>query len=242
MGHTEKPIAAVVRHVETASGGRAGRLAMCRWTAIEPAFACWPSAAGVADSCRSAPPVAQDGILQALLRAAARDDLARLTIVSGLSRRLVSVTAGWARAGIPGNELLVLEADLVAECWATVATLADRIAAGSACPPRLGLFLVDRACETVRVPRRRERRDATRQVPWGSVKLPAGPSRTIIDRLAFEIAAAVRSGRITASAARPVFLTRVAGFDVAEAAAHLGCSPAVVRALRSRAERQLAPA
>jgi DNA-directed RNA polymerase specialized sigma24 family protein len=36
-----------------------------------------------------------------------------------------------------------------------------------------------------------------------------------------------------------VFLTRVAGYSPAEAAQRLGVTPAVVRALRSRAERQL---
>jgi DNA-directed RNA polymerase specialized sigma24 family protein len=57
--------------------------------------------------------------------------------------------------------------------------------------------------------------------------------------LAAEIGAAVRAGRITAKAAAPVFLTRVAGYSPTEAAQRLGLTPAAVRAVRSRAERRL---
>ncbi|MHB1534753.1 MAG: sigma factor-like helix-turn-helix DNA-binding protein, partial [Acidimicrobiales bacterium] len=65
-------------------------------------------------------------------------------------------------------------------------------------------------------------------------------ARSAAELLAVEVARAVQEGRITAAAARPVFLTRVVGFPVAEAAERLGCSPGVIRALRSRAERRLA--
>jgi DNA-directed RNA polymerase specialized sigma24 family protein len=62
------------------------------------------------------------------------------------------------------------------------------------------------------------------------------------EELARQIGAAVRAGHLSAPAARPVFLTRVAGYSTAEAAESLGHSPAVLRALRSRAERALVSA
>jgi hypothetical protein len=67
----------------------------------------------------------------------------------------------------------------------------------------------------------------------GDNKAPAA------EELAKQIGAAVRAGHLSVAAARPVFLTRVAGYSSAAAGEQLGQSPAVVRALRSRAERAL---
>ncbi len=172
---------------------------------------------------------------------AAGDELAQLTVVAGVADRLNTVVAGWRRAGVPFLDLVVMEADLVAECWSAAARLADTIAAGGSLPPRVGWWLVDAAREAVRVPRRKERRAAARQafLPDSTPAAVLDP-RTGADRLALELAEAIRQGRVSLAAVRPVFLTRVAGFDTTETARRLGCTPAVVRAIRSRTERRLA--
>jgi DNA-directed RNA polymerase specialized sigma24 family protein len=59
------------------------------------------------------------------------------------------------------------------------------------------------------------------------------------EELAKQISAAVMSGRLSVAAAQPVFLTRVAGYSTVAAGEQMGHSAAVVRALRSRAERAL---
>lgn len=136
-----------------------------------------------------------------------------------------------------------MAADLLTQCWATTAELAVEVAVGRLIPARVAWHVVDEAREAVRVPRRRERRRAVRQLAWEDQPAPSGPqARTVEEALAGEISDAVRTGRISRAAAAPVFLTRVAGFGVEEAAERLGCSPAVVRAVRSRAERRLSAA
>jgi DNA-directed RNA polymerase specialized sigma24 family protein len=102
------------------------------------------------------------------------------------------------------------------------------------------LVLVDRAWETVRAGRRRQRRLEGRLVSW-PVEVPAaaGP-RPALEVLAGAITDAVGAGRLSVPAARAVYLTRVAGVSTAEAGRMLGCGPGVLRAVRSRAERRLA--
>ena len=84
------------------------------------------------------------------------------------------------------------------------------------------------------------------QIPAGvirKVNLPPGKATQAQARRllipAAQIRDAVRAGRISARAAAPVFLTRVAGYSTAEAARALGRAPAVLRVQRSRAERAL---
>ena len=242
MAHTTDPITALVETVEHLGRRREGRAAVCRWAVSESALAEWVTGGELASACRSARFAVQDHLLESLLRVAAGDELAQLTVVAGLSDRLRSVARRWARAGVTAGELRSMEADLVAECWAAASRLAEQVASGHPLPARLGLRLVDAAVEAVRVPRRRERRHAARTVPLSPAVHGVARARTAADELALEVADAVRAGRLTLTAARPVFLTRVAGFDVPDAAERLGCTPAVVRAVRSRAERRLVAA
>jgi hypothetical protein len=193
----------------------------------------------VAGACRADGPATQDLIVGGLLRRFNGDKLAQLTLVAGLSAGLGSVLSGWARAAVVADELINMEAELVSECWSAAADLALGVADGQPVPDRVGLRLVDGAREAVRVPRRRHRRQSERQVSFDRADPPARADRPGCEALAGEIAGAVRSGRLAPWEARPVFLTRVAGFDVAETAALLGCSPGTVRAVRSRAERRL---
>jgi DNA-directed RNA polymerase specialized sigma24 family protein len=176
----------------------------------------------------------------AILSIADGDHLAQLTAVACLSRKLGAVVAGWRRGGASATDIEALEADLVSEAWSAVANAAALLAAGAPPPPRLGLVLVDSARHAVRGPRRRELRAAGREVHLDDLDgFGCAAERPANERLASEIVAAVRAGRLSAKAVAPVFLTRVAGFSPEEAGKRLGMSPAVLRATRSRAERRL---
>lgn len=242
MALSPKPIAGLLNQLDIDGRWRAGRASAARWVTAEPELGPWATPGDMAEACRSATSSDRDRLLSALVRVAGGDQLAQLTVVAGMADRLSRVVGGWARAGVPRSELSVMEADLVAECWIVVARLAEHVAAGSALPDRLGAWLIDEAREPVRVPRRRELRAAARRAPMSDCNRLASPGdpRTAADRLAVELADAVRARRVSRSAIQPVFLTRVAGYPVADAARRLGCTPQVLRALRSRAERQLA--
>lgn len=242
MAITSDPITQLVDHVEARGRTSSGRLIAAGWGAAVPLLGGWMTAGDIAAFCRTADGPAQDRLIGAVLTVAAGQELAQLTVVAGLAGRLRSVVAGWVRAGVPSWELPGMAADLVSGCWKATAELAGNVSAGAPLPRKVSWYLVDEAREQVRVPRRRERRAAARQIPISSVSLTAVAEPRVADRLAVVISDAVRSGRIGRQAAIPVFLTRVAGFEVAETAARLGCSPAVVRAVRSRAERRLVPA
>jgi hypothetical protein len=212
------------------------------WTTADPVLSTWSSAGEIAAACRGASPLNQDLLLGALLGVAAGDELAQLTVVAGLTDRLRRVRAGWARAGAAAWELPGLGAELVSGCWAATTTVAELISSGGSVPSRLGLHLVDEAREAVRVPRRRLLRARARTVAHTDSPPAPVSGQPTVEVLAREIVAAVRDGRISIAAARPVFLTRVIGYDTTEAARRLGCTPAVLRAIRSRAERRLSQA
>jgi DNA-directed RNA polymerase specialized sigma24 family protein len=234
-------ISAVSSYVDQAGRKLAGIKSFARWSVSYPALARFASLPELVRACRNGSPEVQDNILGALVAVSGEDPLAALAVVAALSRRLGTVTAAWRRGGASASDLAVLEADLVSECWVAVVTLASRVAIGEPLPPKVALIIVDRARAAVRAPRLRELRSARRQVSLeGQVLSLAGDDKApAANELAKQIAAAVRAGCLTAAAARPVFLTRVAGYSTAAAAGQLGCSPAVVRALRSRAERAL---
>ena len=218
----------------------AGRQALARWACLEPSLARFAHTGELACACREAGPEEQDRLLVAMLAVARDDQLAQLVVVAGLSRRLASAVAAWKRGGASRTDLVNLEADLVSGCWAAVVAVAAALAGGEVQPARLGLALLDQARRSVRAPRRRELRAAARQVSLERSAEPAAEDcQPVAEELAAEIGDAVRAGRISACAARPLFLTRVAGYSPAEAARRLGCTPAVVRAVRSRAERAL---
>ena len=232
-------ISSVSAYVEAAGRRSSALQAYARWSASEPClsrYRCLPDAVG---ACRSATPEDQDAVLCSLLAVATTEPLAQLAVIAALSRRLGSALSSWRRSGASPSDLQVLQADLVSECWATVAELAARLSAGEALPARLAVVIVDRARAAVRAPRRRELRARARQGPLGAALTAATVARPAAEALALEIRDAVRAGRISAKAAAPVFLTRVAGYSTAEAARALGRAPAVLRAQRSRAERAL---
>jgi DNA-directed RNA polymerase specialized sigma24 family protein len=168
------------------------------------------------------------------------DALAQLAVIAALSRHLSSAVSAWRRAGASLDDLAVLQADSVTECWAAVVDFANRLAAGQPLPAKVALVLVDRARSAVRARRRRElRADARRSRLDELDELASSTEPTPAEELAHEIATAVRAGRISASAAAPVFLTRVVGYSTTETAFALGQQPNAVRAVRSRAERAL---
>lgn len=243
MDFIADPINALVAHAEARGDTRLARQTVASWTCRERLLSGWMTAGEIAEASRSATGLEQDRLIAALLRSGGEDELAVLTVVAGLAGRLRSVLLGWQRAGAKAWELPGLAADLVTQCWAAAAGLAADVAAGGPVPARVAWHLVDEAREAVRVPRRRERRRAVRHLAEEDLPGSAGTqARTVEEALAGEIADAVRAGRITRAAAAPVFLTRVAGFGVGETAERLGCSTAVVRAVRSRAERRLTAA
>lgn len=243
MESSHDPIASLVAHVDAVSSTAAGRRALTRWASRSPELSGYATAGGVAAAARAAGGGGQDRLVAAVLVVAAGDELAQLTVVACLAGRLRSVASGWARRGASRQDTEVMAGDLVAAAWEATAGLARRVAAGEAVPDRVALRLVDQAREAVRVPRRRERRAAARRCALGDLAGAAGEEpHPAADRLAVAIGDAVRQGRISRTAAAPVFLTRVAGFPVEEAAGRLGYSPAVLRAARSRTERRLAAA
>jgi hypothetical protein len=227
-------LSVVVDHVAGVGSGRAARACSARWAHTQPVLAGHGSPAAVAGACRAARGADQDVLVSALLAVAAGDEWAQLTILAGLADRLGWVVSGWARGAMPAAVLADAEAELVGACWSAIATFA-----GGPPPGRPGLVLVDRAWETVRAGRRRQRRLEDRLVSW-PVEVPAAGPRPALEVLATAITDAVGTGRLSVEAARAVYLTRVAGLPTAEAADLVGCGPGVLRAVRSRAERRLA--
>jgi DNA-directed RNA polymerase specialized sigma24 family protein len=240
MAQTTSLISSVTAHVSTTGKRLPGHQALARWAKAQPDLAPFVRLGDLACKCRDGSPNEQDRLLLALVSVADGDHLAQLTAVACLSRKLGAVVAGWRRGGASVADLQALEADLVSEAWSAVANAAARFVGGEPPPARLGLVLVDSARHAVRGPRRRELRAAGRQIPFDNLDaFGRAPERPVNERLASEIVAAVRAGRLSAKAAAPVFLTRVAGFSPEEAGKRLGMSPAVLRATRSRAERRL---
>jgi hypothetical protein len=241
MAYPDKPIAAVCAAVHDRSRSREGRSSYRRWAAAEPSLEQWPDVHALAVAAARRPPAEQDRVLTVLLPFAQNDEFAQLTVVAVLARALGSVVSGWAAAGVVGAELSEMEAELLAGCWEATVTLARRLGVGGQMPARPGLWLIDRARDSVRGPRRRQRRAGRRLLPLdvAAGRVAVGPDRSSAEVLAGEISRAVRTGRLSGREATPVFLTRVAGFAVSEAAARLGCTDAVVRTMRARAEKRL---
>lgn len=242
MQETDRAIATVITTAVTMGRTRSGRRSYTRWAAAEPLLSAWSSAGDLVTAGRAAPPGEQDRIIGCLLRQPPADELAQITLLAVLSRALGSVITAWGRAGADSRELRDLEADLVSGCWLAANELGCRIAAGDAVPPRVALLLRDRARQSVRTPRRRQLRTAQRQESLSAACAAVAPDRPACERLAGEIADAVRGQLLTAAEAAPVFLTRVVGYDVVETARRLGTTPATVRASRSRSERRLSAA
>ncbi|MHB1536432.1 MAG: hypothetical protein ACYC1D_17850, partial [Acidimicrobiales bacterium] len=114
MALTDRPIAALIRRVDTEAPASARR-AIARWARVRPALADWEHPGHLAAACRAAPPELQDRLLTDVLAVAAGDTVAQLTVLAGLAGRLSAVVAGWARAGVGPVDLAGMEADLVAE-------------------------------------------------------------------------------------------------------------------------------
>jgi hypothetical protein len=241
MATSPSLISAVSTYVDQTGRRLAGLQSFARWSASDPRLARFASLPELVRACRDSSPEVQDNLLDALVAISVDDPLAALAVVAALSRHLGGIVAAWRRGGASASDLAVLEADLVSECWAAVATLASRVPRGELVLSKLGLVIVDRARAAVRAPRLRELRSARRQVRLDShISYLGSDDKTLpAEELAKQISAAVRDGHLSVAAARPVFLTRVAGYSTAAAGEQLGHSPAVVRAIRSRAERAL---
>ena len=247
------PIGALVRHVEMLGVSTAGRRAVRGWLTAEPDLAGLVAGAGavpagfvsagaVAAAGRLVCPADQEAIVRCLCRLGPGDELACLTAVSALAGRLASVLAGWSRRGAQAWELDGLACDLVSACWSATAGVAASVASGGSMPASVVWSVLDAAVEEVRVPRRRELRRRAASVPAdvaGRCHASLG-GRSGEDLLAGLVLDVARSGRLNRRGVTALFLTRAAGWDVAEAAGLLGCSPGVLRALRSRTARLLA--
>lgn len=240
MASSRSLLSSVSSYVEAAGNRYTGRQALARWARSQPSLRPFRTIGEVVRSCRQAPLPEQDRLLGALVASAGGEPLGQLAVLAGLSRHLGSVLACWRRGGTNPVDLAVLEADLVSECWGAVALLYSNLDAGGPLPGRVSLTLVAAARHSVRTPLRRELRAAARRDEVEQLAgFSAAEERPVAEQLADEIGRAVRAGRISATAAAPVFLTRVAGYSTVEAAKALGHSPATLRALRSRAERSL---
>jgi hypothetical protein len=234
-------ISAVSSYVDQTGRRLAGIQSFTRWKAHDPALARFASVPELVRACRDGSPEVQDTLLGALVAISLEDPLAALAVVAALSRRLAGALSAWRRGGASATDLAVLEADLVSECWAAVKTLSAGVGDGEAVPPKVAFAIMDRARAAVRSPRLRELRAAGRQVCLeGHIPFLAREDEApATEELAKQLGAAVSAGHLSVAAARPVFLTRVAGYSTEAAGKQLGQSPAVVRALRSRAERAL---
>ncbi|HET9060526.1 MAG TPA: hypothetical protein VFN61_11440 [Acidimicrobiales bacterium] len=232
-------ISAISSYVAATSTTLAGRRCMAAWALTRPGLARYKSVAELVRECRDSGPQRQDKLLTELLSVPA-DGLAHIAILASLSPRLSGVLATWRRGGASATDLKDLEAALVSECWAEILALSDALSEGHGCPEGLAVLIVERARQRVRAARRREVRALYRRMPIAVVGTwAAGPERSTAERLGDEVAEAVRSGRLSATAARPVYLTRVLGYSDTEAAVRLGYNQDVLRATRSRAERAL---
>lgn len=165
------------------------------------------------------------------------------TVLAILLPRLVWIVSGWKRAGVEEGDLDDMEAELVGGTWDQI----REITSGQvSCPGRPGLEIPAKAWQAVRDKRRTERRRAARLVPMDpgtadTCPLPAchGEDRPGALLLAGVVTDAVRNGSVTIRCAQAFWLTRVVGYPTDEAAALIGCSPAVLRVYRSRATRRL---
>lgn len=250
MERREHAIEAAIDRLAVLARTRAGRRTYATWAEGEPALDRWDDAHALAVEARCMHPAEQDHFLEIVLPFAVADELGQLTVIAVVSRGLGAIVAGWAAAGIPAWELDEMEADVVSGGWEAAVHLAETVTAGAPLPARPGQWLVERARDSVRLPRRRQRRAARHHTPLEDIDPVMTMTPTVVvtgarstcEELAGEIGRAVRQGRLTCWEATPVFLTRVAGFRVGEAAARLGCSDAVLRTRRARAEWRLVAA
>lgn len=238
MATTHSPIDALVSHIDLVSPTSQARRACARWGSADPSLAGFRRPAEVAAAIRCGQPSVQDDLVARLLAVGARDELAQLTIVAGLSRRLGYVVARWRRAGVPAGALDQLEADLVAECWRVVSAAGRTGPGGSPS----AMAVVQAAWQAARAPRRAELRRAARTDCLDDTHPATGErsNRSREDQMAELVLDAYRGRQVSFSGARLVFTTRVAGLPVSDVAARLGCSPQSVRTRRARAERALA--
>lgn len=233
-------ISSISDYIRRTGDHYAGRQALARWARSEPALAEHKTLGQLVAFARNAPGPEQDKLVGAVLRGAGADELGGLTAIAAVSRQLGAVLAAWRRGGADMAQLRHLEADLVTECWVVVTQWSERAARGEPLPSPLTLAIVGEARHRVRTPLRRELRRSAKNVGLDHLDNVSAPApRSVPELLCREIGSAVRAGRISAVAAKPVLLTRALGYSTSEVGALLGCSAATVRAVRSRAERSL---
>jgi hypothetical protein len=244
-------ITTITSHVRTVGASPVAARAATRWATRCPALAGFAHPGAVAAAGVSAGPAGQDRLLRSLLRVGGRDEWAELTVLAILGPRVTWVVSRWAAAGVPAGDLADVEADLVTETLTVIRGLM-----GDPGPPPLrpGLLIVDRAWLAVRDRRRVTTRRHTHHDPPDTSGTPRpdrgdqgdrgdrgdhGDPRTGADLLAAAISDARTAGTVGAGPARALFLTRGLGLTTIEAAVELGTGPGSVRALRSRAARQI---
>ena len=150
MAPTTSLVTSVAGYVAATGNHLAGRQALARWASSQPALRDFSTLAEVVAACRDGAPEQQDRVLGALLRVAHDDQLAQLTVISALGRKLGAAVSSWRRSGASPADLELLQADLVTRCWEVVAATAAAIADGAAPPPRLALELVGQAWDAFR--------------------------------------------------------------------------------------------
>ena len=236
-------VSAVIDHVAV-FGDRPGPTAIARrWKARTPGLtSVGASPAEIAAAARAASPERQDRIVGGLLAQPAGDEWAELTVLAAVAPHLRRVVARWARAGVTGTDLVDLEAELVTACWTYIRAL---MADGGDCPPpdRAALAVVDRAWQKTRDRRVRDRRRNAAYVLTSPQDLEEfdrdannGPGGMFA---ALDQVAAVAARSSSLAPARALWLTSIAGYSTAEAAAVLHTTAGVVRVWRARAASRL---
>lgn len=165
MATSCSPVAALVARVESDGLRPAGRARLAAWAASQSLLGSYASPGELAAACRSAPPADQDALVEALLRVGEADTLAQLSVLAGVSGHLGRRVATWRAAGVAPCDLAMMEADMLAEAWAATASLVPVTGRRGVPPPKVALHIADAAHDSVRGPRRRERRLSARWAP-----------------------------------------------------------------------------
>ena len=178
-------------------------------------------------------PLDSDRLLLALLRRAAIDNLAALTVLQALLPGLKSLMSAYRLTGEPEDV-----------ATAVIEAAFDRIRRYPCArrPARVAANLLQDTRQTLWREGRRERGLSLATEPLdGGVSIEAGapPPSSATDELVDLVADAVRLGDIAPSGARLILLTRVLDVPIDELAQEVGTKPATLRKRRQRAEATL---
>jgi hypothetical protein len=180
-------------------------------------------------------PEASDRILLALLRRAAVDNLAALTVLQALMPGLKSLMSAYRLTGEPEE---------VATAVVEAAFERIRRYPCDRRPARVAANLLHDTRQTLWRDGRREHsvRLATEPLTDPVMNTPATAHRSATDELVDLVGEAVRRGRLRPSGARLILLTRVLDVPIEELAEETGTKPLTLRKRRVRAQAALAAA